>query len=171
MNRILALDQASRNSGWAIFIDGELKDYGVLSTSQAELGDRLVKIRNFVIEKIQEWDIDLIAFEDIQLQISVGNNVKTFKTLANVYGVILETVKEFKKNYVIVASGTWKSALNIKGRTRPEQKSNATNYVVEHYNIKPSQDAVDAICIGSYIKNKNNDNNVTIVDNGFDWSK
>ena len=171
MNRILALDQASRNSGWAIFIDGELKDYGVLNTHETELGDRLVKIRNFIIEKIQEWNIDLIAFEDIQLQTSVGNNVKTFKTLANVYGVILETLNELKKDHIIVASGTWKSALNIKGKTRPEQKANAAKYVAEHYNIKPSQDAVDAICIGSYIKNKNNDNNVTIVDNGFDWSK
>ena len=169
MTRVLALDQASRDSRWAVFIDGELKDYGVFSTHKTDIGIRLVKLREFVINKIQEWKIDYIAFEDIQLQTSVGNNVKTFKSLANVWGVILELTVEFKKDYSIVASGTWKSALNIKGRTRPEQKANALKYVQNTYQINPPQDAADAICIGTYVCGKSLA--ATIKDNGFDWSK
>ena len=117
---LLALDQSSRCTGWAIFINGELKDWGHLITDQSSIGDRLVNIRKFVINKIQEWDINTIAFEDIQLQSTVGNNVQTFKALANVFGVIYELAVELNKEHIIVPSVTWKSKLGIKGRTRPE---------------------------------------------------
>jgi hypothetical protein len=43
--------------------------------------------------------------------------------------------------------------LNIKGRDRATQKRNAQLFVTETYNIKASQDASDAVCIGAhYIK-------------------
>ncbi len=66
----------------------------------------MVAIRNFIVNKVQQWDIDTIAFEDIQLQTSVGNNVKTFKVLANVYGVVLETAVELNKKVMIIPSST-----------------------------------------------------------------
>lgn len=166
MSNILALDQASRISGWSVFVDGALKDWGHLTTNQEEIGERLVDIRNFIIKKVQEWDIDTIAFEDIQLQSSVGNNVKTFKVLANVYGVVLETAVELNKKIIIVPSVTWKSYLQIKGRTRPDQKKNAQQYVIQQYNIKATQDECDAICIGTYALT----NKVSAQDEGFDWS-
>lgn len=147
--RLLALDQSSRCSGWSVFINNELKDWGHLETTQNELGERLVDIRKFIIKKVQEWEIDTIAFEDIQLQSSVGNNVKTFKILANVYGVVLETAVELNKKILIIPSVTWKSQLIIKGKNRPEQKKNAQLFVVNTYNVKSTQDESDAICIGT----------------------
>ena len=166
MSNLLALDQASHTTGWAIFINEELKDWGHLTTNQTEIGERLVSIRNFIINKVQEWNIDTIAFEDIQLQTSVGNNVKTFKVLANVYGVVLMTAVELNKNYEVIPSSTWKSTLQIKGRTRLEQKRNAQEFVLQRYNIKATQDECDSICIGTcMIKTK-----ITNVKDGFDWS-
>ena len=169
MTRILALDQASRVSGWSIFIDGKLEDWGHLNTDQEEVGERLVQIRDFIINKVKEWDIDTIAFEDIQLQSSVGNNVKTFKVLANVYGVVLETAVELKKNFIIVPSTVWKSKLQIKGRTRPEQKRNAQTYVTTQYNIKATQDECDAICIGSCVIQGGGP--APTIEAGHDWSE
>ena len=162
MNKILALDQASRVSGWAVFIDGNLIEWGHLDTPQEELGIRLLKIREFIINKVQEWDIDTIAFEDIQLQSSVQSNVKTYKVLANVYGVVLETATELNKEYKIIHSQVWKSYLQIKGKNRPDQKKNAKEYVVKTYGIKPTQDEADAICIGTY---------VCANEIGHDWSE
>lgn len=166
--RLLSLDQASRVSGWAVFIDGELKEYGHLTTSDEEIGKRLVKIRQFIIDKCAQWDIDTIAFEDIQLQASVGNNVKTFKVLANVFGVVLETSQELGKNYKIIPSSHWKSKLGIKGPNRPVQKKHAQEYVIDKYGVKPSQDEADAICIGTcmLIDDCANMNH----SEGFDWS-
>jgi len=145
---LLALDQSSRITGWSIFINGELKDWGHLTTDEEDIGVRLVSIRNFVIAKIKEWNIDTVAFEDIQMQSTVGNNVHTFKVLANVFGVIYETAVELNKKYIIIPSVTWKSKLNIKGKKRPEQKKNAQEFIINKYNIKPTQDEADSICIG-----------------------
>lgn len=152
--RLLALDQASRCSGWCVFIDGELKAWGHLNTTQDTVGERLLEIKKFIVNKVEEWDIDKIAFEDIQMQNSVGNNVQTFKTLANVYGVVLETAVELEKEYEIVSSNSWKSTLGIKGRARAEQKKNAHDYVVNKYQIKVTQDEADAVCIGTHVINK-----------------
>ena len=176
MTRILALDQASRVSGWSIFIDGELKDWGHLTTEQDDIGDRLVAIRAFMVQKITEWNIDIVAFEDIQMQSTVGNNVHTFKTLANVYGVVYETAVESNKKVIIIPSVTWKSKLQIKGKRRPEQKKNAQIWVQETYNIKATQDECDAICIGTcaylslnQIEERKN-HLINTHEEGYDWS-
>lgn len=166
MTRLLALDQASRISGWCVFINGELKEWGHLTTDQEDIGERLVKIRKFILQKVEEWQIDTIAFEDIQMQSTVGNNVHTFKTLANVFGVVHETSVELGKNVMIIPSVTWKSKLGIKGKRRPEQKKNAQQYIIDTYNIKPTQDESDAICIGVCAQILNTENK----EEGYDWS-
>lgn len=173
MSNLLALDQSSRCSGWAIFINEELKDWGHLTTNQAEIGERLVSIRNFITNKVQEWNIDTIAFEDIQLQTSVGNNVKTFKVLANVYGVVLETAIELNKKVIIIPSSTWKSQLMIKGKNRPEQKKNAQLFVINTYNVKSTQDESDAVCIGTCACRLTRTGEAPAAiskEDGFDWS-
>ena len=124
MSNLLAIDQASVTSGYAIFKDGKLVDYGKFTFNDDVIAERLVKIRAKVLELIAEHDIDEVAFEDIQMQGNVANNVQTFKVLSEVFGVISETLQEKKMKYTVVMSGTWKSTLGIKGRTRPEQKRN-----------------------------------------------
>ena len=149
--KILALDQASITTGFAIFENGKLVDYGKFTFEDSDVAVRLVKIRNKVIDLIDKNNIDKVVFEEIQLQNNVVNNVKTFKVLAEVYGVILELIQEKNLAYDTVLAGTWKSFLKIKGSQRAEQKKNAQNYVKDTYNIKATQDTCDAICIGTYI--------------------
>lgn len=149
--RLLALDQSSRISGYAIFVDENLIAHGSINLTEEDVGQRLVLIRKEVTKLIHKYDINEIAFEDIQMQASVGNNVQTFKVLAEVFGVILMLCTELKINYTIVSSNTWKSTLKIKGKKRSEQKQDAQRYVLEHYGIKAIQDTVDAICIGAHM--------------------
>lgn len=144
--RILALDQASRISGYAIFDDGDLIESGAFASYGEEVGDKLVYIRNKVIELIENNSVDEVVFEDIQLQ----QNAATYKVLGEVLGVVEELCAERKLPYTIVPSVTWKSALGIKGRTRPDQKRNAQAFVQNTYNKKVTQDESDAICIGTY---------------------
>ena len=148
--KLLALDQASRTSGWAIFDNQELIDSGTFTLKSDDIGERLVQYRQYLSELTDKYEIDEVAFEDIQMQGQV-NNVQTFKILAEVFGVTQEYLAEQNYFYHIVSSNTWKSKLQIKGRTRPEQKKNAQAYVLEHYNKKVSQDESDAICIGASI--------------------
>ena len=168
MSNLLAIDQASITSGYAIFKDGKLVDYGKFTFNDDVIAERLVKIRAKVLELIAEHDIDEVAFEDIQMQGNVANNVQTFKVLSEVFGVISETLQEKKMKYTVVMSGTWKSTLGIKGRTRPEQKRNAQEYVLNKYGVKAIQDVCDAICIGAHVLKRPGVG--TTVSDGFDWA-
>ena len=151
--KILAIDQSSRCNGYAVFENEELLETGTFTLTQDDIGERLVELRNTIIQFIEEQKVDIVLFEDLQLQSGMAG-VTTYKVLAEVFGVIQELLTEKHIEYHIVHSQTWKSALNIKGRTRTEQKKNAQAYVVNTFNLKVSQDAADAICIGaSYIKN------------------
>ena len=148
--KLLALDQSSRITGFAVFDDNELIDYGTFTLTSDDIGERLAAYRKKVESLIEKYEIDEIAFEDIQMQTQI-NNVQTFKVLAEIFGVTQEYLAECKYVYHIVSSNTWKSKLNIKGKGRTEQKKNAQEYVLNTYNIKVSQDAADAICSGASI--------------------
>ena len=160
--KLLALDQASRVSGYAVFENSKLITYGKIELEDEDVGLRLVVLRNKIKELIDNYNIDYVAFEDIQMQASVGSNVKTFKVLANVFGVILELLAEMNMKYSIVSSNSWKSTLKIKGRKRQEQKQNAQKYVEETYGVKATQDESDAICIGAH---------VCSLEEGFSWAE
>ena len=152
MVNILALDQASRTTGYAIFQEDRLIASGTFTYDDLDFSLRLVKIRNKVASLVNEYNINKILLEDIQLQ-GQTNNVTTYKALAEVLGVLEELSRELGIPHELVHSQSWKSTLGIKGRDRATQKRNAQAFVVDCYNIKVSQDESDAICIGThYVK-------------------
>ena len=150
MSRLLALDQASKVTGWAIFEDGELKSYGKISLDDPNTDTRLVQLRQDIQTLVADYNIDEVIFEDIQQQNNVANNVQTFKVLAEVYGVVSELLQELQIPHSTVLAASWKSTLGIKGRTRAEQKKNAQLYVEQNYGIHVIQDIADAVCIGTH---------------------
>lgn len=162
MNKLLALDQSSIITGYAIFEDDKLIHYGKFKAEDSDIGQRLVYIKKQIQKLIEDNNIDEVVFEDIQFQNNVVNNVQTFKILAEVFGVIYEFLSEKNiKNSSVLAS-SWKSTLGIKGKNRPEQKRNAQDFILNTFKIKPTQDECDAICIGyHHILNKSKN---------FDWS-
>lgn len=162
--RLLALDQASRTTGYAVFEDDKLVKSGTFTLRSDDVGERLVDYRKHIEKLIIDNDIEEVAFEDIQMQGQV-NNVQTFKVLAEIFGVTQEFLVENGHSYHIVSSNTWKSKLQIKGRTRVEQKRNAQIYVLENFDKKVSQDESDAICIGASIVLDNKKNKAD-----FNWS-
>ena len=155
MGRLLALDQASKVTGWAIFEDGELKSYGKISLDDPNTDIRLVQLRQGIQTLVADYNIDEVIFEDIQQQNNVANNVQTFKVLAEVYGVVSELLQELQIPHSTVLAASWKSTLGIKGRTRAEQKKNAQLYVEQNYGIHVIQDIADAVCIGTHHIKKN----------------
>lgn len=160
MANILALDQATRVSGYAIFNkNGTLLKYGkIVMADSDDIGKRLTKIRQKVEQLIIEEDIDEVVMEDIQLQ----ENVQTFKALAEVFGVLYELFVSQGMPVEAVLASSWKSTLGIKGKDRAAQKRNAQQWVIDTYGMKPTQDECDAICIGEhYLRTK---------ENFFDWS-
>lgn len=150
--RLLALDQSTRITGWAVYENNKLIQYGKIIEDSDSLAERLVGVRNKIIKLLIDYNIDEVAIEDIQEQ----NNIQTFKALAEVYGVLEELFKEKHIPYRTVYASSWKSTCGVKGRARADQKRNAQLYVANTYGIKATQDECDAICIGHHCINEKN---------------
>ena len=159
---LLALDQASHTTGYAIFKNNKPTAISHFNAKGKDIGDRLVSIRQTILKLIEDNDIDTVAFEDIQLQNNVVQNVKTFKMLAEVFGVILELLQERKMTYYVVAPNVWKATFKIAGRGREAEKKLAQKYVLDEYGMKCTQDEADAACIGIHI--------TKTATESFDWA-
>jgi Holliday junction resolvasome RuvABC endonuclease subunit len=149
---LLALDQSTSATGWGLFVENELKDYGVIKQSGFE-AERINRMRNWLGSKLFELKLNYpnteirIALEDIQLQ---GTDVSTYKILAHLQGVLIDEAYAHKTPVAIWSASSWKSFLSIKGKDRLTQKKNAHNYISERFKINIIQDTCDAICIGLY---------------------
>ena len=158
VKRVLALDQATKVSGFAIFDDEELVVYNTFTTDDTlDAVERINIIKNWVYNMIVNWKVDCVILEDIQLQ-QFGNKntnniegVTTYKTLSHLQGVLLDLLFESKIEYYTVYSSVWRSVCDIKGKTRTDKKRSAQLKVKEWYNVTVSNDEADAICIGRYL--------------------
>lgn len=157
VSNILALDQSSHTTGYAIFKDGKPVVISHFDAVGKDLGDRLEWIRNKVISLINEYDIDEVAFEDIQLQDVNGSReagIKTFKILAEVFGVIHELLTELEMDYTIVPPIVWKATFKIAGKGRSQEKKMAQAYVKSALGITCTEDEADATCIALHLIKK-----------------
>ena len=150
---VLALDQSTSTTGWALFIKGELKDHGAF-TASGDREKRIEDMRQWLVEKIEELTLErqspiTLILEEIQHQ----RNVNTFRSLAHVQGVLINTgyqkelANEVIKTEVYFAS-EWKKTCGVTGRKSAEQKANAQKFIRATYNIEVPQDTCDAICLG-----------------------
>ena len=156
MSKLLALDQSSQITGYTVLDNGKIVKVSHFEIT-GDLGDRLVKLRNKIISLIEEYDIDEVVFEDIQLQDMAGGKdvgIKTFKILAEVFGVVHELLTEIEMDYIIVPPIVWKSTFKIAGKGRQKEKQMAQDYVFKTYGVECSEDEADATCIGAHILKK-----------------
>lgn len=159
--RILAFDQSTSISGWAIFDDKELIQSGIFQATAATAIERIEAIRQWIISMIEMWQPEKVVIEDIQLQQfgpKNANNIEgvtTYKTLAHLQGVLLNLFYINNIKYDIIHVSKWRTYCEIKGRTRADQKRSAQLKVKEWYDITVTQDEADAICIGKYEAEKN----------------
>ena len=159
---LLALDQASHTTGYAIFKNDKPIVISHFNAKGKDIGERLVSIRQTILKLIEDNDIDMVAFEDIQLQNNVVQNVKTFKMLAEVFGVIQETLQEIGMDYYIIPPTVWKSTVKIAVKGRETEKRLAQKYIVDNYGVSCTEDEADAACIGVHVIQKEN--------SSFDWA-
>ena len=66
--RILALDQATRTSGYAVFNNKNLIDYGSFTVDEGTDIERSVKVKQWMISLIDRYEVDFVGLEGIQFQ-------------------------------------------------------------------------------------------------------
>ena len=146
LNRIIALDNATHITGWAIFDGNKLVSYGKYTVKSNETSDRILEMGDWLTNLLQQWEPNTIILEDIQQQ----SNVSTFKTLAKLQGVLEYVSKKNNADYYIIPPATWKHNAGVTGRSRNDQKKSAQLIVQKLYNIQATQDESDAILLGKY---------------------
>lgn len=156
--RVLALDAATNITGFAIFDDGELVSYGTYKTNtESDTTARINEMKKWLAAVLQEYNIDFVMLENIQLQTFGRNNyqVETYRVLANLQGVLLDTLFEACIDSDLVYSSTWRNYCNVgDDKGRENKKKAAQEKVKLWYNQNCTQDEADAICIGKYAVSK-----------------
>jgi Holliday junction resolvasome RuvABC endonuclease subunit len=141
---ILGLDQATK-TGYAIFKDGMLEQYGVIDASSTnDFTQRIVLIKNETQKLIQKYKISAVALEEVTYQ----RNPNTLKKLSKLLGVLEVSLLEQRLAYDILTPSEWRSACAISGTKRKEQKKNTQKWVENKFGMVVSEDEADAIGIG-----------------------
>lgn len=159
--RVLALDAATNITGYSIYDDRDLVSYGTFKTSGEKAEERIHEVKEWLKAAIAAWEPDFVGIENIQLQ-SFGNNqyqVETYRVLANLQGVLIDTLFEACIDHDLVSVNTWRNYCNVgQGTGRENKKKQAQDKVKLWYNQNCTQDEADAICIGKYFAHllKNN---------------
>lgn len=153
--KILCLDQASHNSAYSILENGKLANYGVIEKNDKDSETRIYKMAKSIKELIIAESPRIVVFEDIQLQ---SGNVKSYRALARLQGMIIYLLNEIGINYKIVPPVTWKTALGINKRpkgvnARDWQKQACIEKMQKLYNVdlNGNDDIADAMGIMTYI--------------------
>ena len=146
--RILAIDQATHTSGYAVFSNKNLVDYGSFIANGNDDIERSIDIKHWMISLIDQYEIDFVGLEGIQYQKEAG--VITFETLARLQGILAAACSEEKIKYKFAPTNTWRNYCGVEGRTRPDRKRSMQRLVKQWFDIEASDDECDAIGIGKY---------------------
>lgn len=155
VSRVLALDDSTTTTGWAVFDNGELVGYGKIEMTQKSPLERISALKQWMLNMLVKWHPNTVAIEDIQQQ----ENVQIFKVLAQLQGVLENTLYENKYPFDVVHVASWRSFCQVKGRSRSELKKAAQAKIKEWYDVSVTQDEADAICLGRYAVNELGKNN------------
>lgn len=163
---LLSIDPSTTASGYAIFKDKELIEYGVFKkTSDEEYGKhyrhgRILYMVENLKQLIQKYNVDKIVAEAPPPAI---NNSDTVLALGNLQGSLLWMAHECEVPIEFIEVATWHSALQIL-ITKGDVKQQSIKIANEKYNLdllykapkskRNQSDEADAICIAYYYLNK-----------------
>ena len=161
-NIYIFLDQSTSHCGYSVWNNDKLIGHGVYSPKGK---DSTLKTHDLEI-----WFTDLyeycrtkgniieINLEDIQFQKSINGNSKgfvasdgnvlTYKVLARLQGVLIESCIQKNVPWNLIAPSHWKSKCGIKSHYRRDQKKECCDIVKERYGLDVTDDEADAVCMG-----------------------
>lgn len=160
--RVLGLDAATNTSGYSVYDNGKLVSWGVYKTDGSlKSTARINEFKKWLTDVVNEWQPDFVGVEHIQLQAfgkqQFGHGyplqqVELYRVLANLQGVIMDTLFELEKECDLVRPSEWRSfcGINTGAQDRASKKKAAQAKVKSEFKIECTEDEADAICIGKY---------------------
>lgn len=145
--KILAFDQATTKTGYALFTNGSYLCHGLIDChSEPDVGVRIEQIVGRISNVIAVHRPDIVVIEDTAMQ----RNVKVLRLLAQLQGMVLGCCMTQGIPCKIRKPAYWRKYLHFtQGRAKSaELKRQAQQIVKRRYNLTVSEDEADAICIG-----------------------
>lgn len=162
---ILALDASTKNSGYAIFDNKKLIQYGCIQSSKNNVIERILYMIKEIDKLIDEYQIEKIILEEVLPKNEAYDdganhhaNPKVFKPLMWLQGginfMIYTKHKDIEIEYIL--PNQWRSKVGIRtgrGIKRESLKAADIKFAKETFDIDVNDDIADACGIGwSYIK-------------------
>lgn len=144
--KILSLDLSTKSSGYAVFEDEVLVDYGVIKSTDKDLlvrGNYMAEFVRLLCEKYGKFD--LVGIEDLK----IIHNQSVLVMLAQVQGMVLRELKNQDVKFVFPT--VWRKEFKLNGK-RAEAKAKAIELCTElGYEVECDDDA-EAILLGIYFQ-------------------
>lgn len=149
MGVLLALDQSTRCSGWAVFQDGEYVCSGVIDKNKSELDtyERSFEMARDLWRVMKKYKPQDLVIENVQNQ----SNTKTVIILARLQGMLMGYAEAHGVKTHILLPSQWRKVLGYNQGPkvkRAELKQQSIDFVKDKYDFKLSEDECEAICIG-----------------------
>ena len=134
---ILAIDGSTKSTGWSIFCDGKLIDYGCITASSTDKIKRIQKMGTEIANIInQNPSIEHIVMEEVipkSGDYDTPKNKNTQRALMWLQAATAFIIHEIKQGA---------------GIQRETLKDRDIAFVEKNYNLTVNDDIADAICIG-----------------------
>ena len=144
--KILSLDLSTKSSGFAVFEDEVVVDYGVIKNTDKDIlvrGNYMAEFVRLLCEKYGKFD--LVGIEELK----VLSNQSTLVKLAQVQGMVLRELKDQVVKFVMPT--VWRKGFELNGK-RAEAKAKAIKLCNElGYEVECDDDA-EAILLGIYFQ-------------------
>lgn len=147
MKKLLAIDNASKNIGFAFFIDGKLNDFWDLNLKGKTSAERLTPYYNKVKEFLVDWSPDEVAIE------TPGGKGWSIRVLSEFLGVLKLACYRRSLPVFLYAPTAIKKAMTGSGKaSKQEVKESVKIYYAQEMRRMDypelSEDVADAIALG-----------------------
>ena len=153
--RLLSVDYSTKKTGFAVFDDESLIEYGLIDKSeQRPIEYRFHEMSMALWAIMDKYKPDLVGIEETV----VSRNIQVQRYLTRMQGVMYAWCLIHDKSFKTIRPAQWRSlvGINPKGVKREELKQMAIDTVVNDYGISPETDDVaEGILIGQAFINMN----------------
>lgn len=134
----IGLDCSTKSSGWAVFDDNKLIDYGLIKSDKIEWRDRLYYQGKILSELFDLYKPQIIYMEDVPLSLNGG--AKILMMLGAVQGMVYGIGASKGIEMKFITPSEWRSPLGLfsgtrKGTTRQELKRKSVEKANELFGL------------------------------------
>ncbi|MFW5879678.1 MAG: crossover junction endodeoxyribonuclease RuvC [bacterium] len=147
--KYLCLDQSTTKTGYAIFKDIDLIDYGLIEIKGKDSYKRILELKNTILKIIDKNQIETIGIEDVTYQ----GNIRGYRPLCELFGVLSNLFEEKEMLYNVVKPTEWRKSCGIQGRSKKKVKPQAIKFAKTVYGIDVCEDTAEAVCLGHHFVN------------------